>query len=334
MKFASIILMLAFCLKLCGEGIPSKTYDVEGTCYPMIYALPGDTDIEKLQATLDKARDTFIEKRYSDALYLYNRVCFAIVPKDRIIEDEADRMDQKMLHLFCDALNGRLACSYNLGMANDRRHRMEQDILNKIDDRIPKFIEEENAYIIGNQDFDDDEIEEFVKSMEEVGLVEKSADVTVLPDGSIKFKMKKEESCGACCDSCADGGECEGEKKSPNLLPKHTKSVKRCESMCDNLASSLRAIIINGSRKVRFGATLSVEALNSQCKKCCQGKGFYENCVKPLQHYINTPSDPAFNDHYDDYLNNWDVNSGKWAQDHLRRHKEYWDRIYNHGFSN
>lgn len=92
-------------------------------------------------------------------------------------------------------------------------------------------------------------------------------------------------------------------------------SVKRCGERCQIVASIVRDSV-SGTPKIKAGAFIIIEQMNSACQQCCQGKGFYKNCIKPLQNVcseaIKPHNDVAFNDHYDDHINNKDHKTGRW----------------------
>ena len=76
----------------------------------------------------------------------------------------------------------------------------------------------------------------------------------------------------------------------------------------------MAAPFVNGNVYVKVGATGTLIAMTRECQSCCKGKGFYENCVKPIADIISQGvkphNDPAFNDKYDDHLNN--NKTGNW----------------------
>ncbi len=121
-------------------------------------------------------------------------------------------------------------------------------------------------------------------------------------------------------------------KKKSQVTPKHKKSVKSCQNSCDIFLSAAAACS-SGSLTLKASIAALLNQLNKQCKECCKGKGFFENCIKPLQKYIQQPTDPAFPDHYDD-MNNRNQNTGQWAQDHYNKTNKFWEQRYrNGGFS-
>ncbi len=214
MRYITLFVLLV-CMQLSAEGPPEKVYDVHNNCYPRAYAKYENcypfVDMEKYECSYEYLKYcmqkgfTHLEKgEYLDAVLQFNHVCFTLVPKHKNIIVETKEFSDEVLYLFCDALQGRLACAYHLGTAGDVRHSEEREILQKIDKRIPKYNDYEKCYVL-DLDFDEDELKEFTENLKGMQLIDKSSDVVKMPNGSVKFKVKD----APCCDSCEDGGDCE-----------------------------------------------------------------------------------------------------------------------------
>lgn len=80
----------------------------------------------------------------------------------------------------------------------------------------------------------------------------------------------------------------------------------------------MTAPFVNGNVYVRFGGAAGIAGLVKGCQKCCRDKGFWENCAKPvatvLKQAMQAHDDAAFNDHYDDHINNQNPITGAWRE--------------------
>ena len=86
---------------------------------------------------------------------------------------------------------------------------------------------------------------------------------------------------------------------------KHKMSVKRCGERCQTVATIAKDSVV-GSPKIKAGAYVLIAQMQGACQQCCQGKGFYENCVKPIKNFLSNGikphNDPAF-DGLEDHIN-------------------------------
>ena len=100
---------------------------------------------------------------------------------------------------------------------------------------------------------------------------------------------------------------CRRGKKKVKMLPKHKyQSYSKCAGYCED-ARDAAMMFLRGNNVVRGLTVIGVKRLYAGCKSCCKGKGFYKNCIEPLQKYIQQPHDHMFPDESDDIINNYRV---------------------------
>lgn len=296
--------------------------------------LDDKTKRDTLFLYLERGDLSFKYNRIHAAIRDYDHILFTLVPSDVELIFGARQLPVEYMRLFCDALYGRLQCFARRGEMHKCMDEFEA--LKQLDSRYPVVEEmEDGTLIFRNFTQDPEEIKLFTDMMLESQLIEKASDIQASPSGVVI--MTPTESCTAnekpCCDSCGNGDHCEDDKagliekgkkkKDKDCEQKQSQTrISRCEENCESVASAA-LLCVEGSKKVKVVSFGAIEAAKRFCIKCCQGGGFYENCVKPLLKYCQAPQDPAFNDRWDDRLNE------NWNQ-HYRDNQNYWDDIYNH----
>lgn len=122
---------------------------------------------------------------------------------------------------------------------------------------------------------------------------------------------------------------CRRGKKKVEMLPKHKyQSYSKCAGYCED-ARDAAMMFLRGNNVVRGLTVIGVKRLYAGCKSCCKGKGFYKNCIEPLQKYIQQPHDHMFPDESDDIINNYRVYTPEdWARQYYNNIHRYWDNVY------
>lgn len=167
------------------------------------YEMPYDTkyNIQNVEDFLETADALFDLGEYEPALHYYNIVCFSICPIFSELDFRTRYMPELDQFVLYDAMKGRLECLDRL-FQFESHHLYELEMLEKLDPRMIKIDEvSDSKFIVKNIMADDFHI--IQKELSRHGMK-----YEVLPTGDMLVHIDV-----PCCDSCAEGNECESVKK-------------------------------------------------------------------------------------------------------------------------
>lgn len=109
--------------------------------------------------------------------------------------------------------------------------------------------------------------------------------------------------------------------------------VKSCEKYCSHFFQVLHVLCAKIPCQYQIPSQAALFTASNLCIECCQGDGFYMNCIKPLCRMIAEVKDQMTPDEYDDYINTQknaaaDEETKHWWNEYNRQLKSYWKDVY------